>query len=145
MSESAAAPSMTEFVHDLWEREIVPEITEYIRIPCKSPMFDADWAENGYIDQAVKQIEAWCRARPIEGLTVEVVRLEGRTPVIFMEIPGSTDDTVLLYGHLDKQPEMMGWSEGLGPWNPVLRDGRLYGRGNRAGFPEISQSALPRL
>ncbi len=112
-----------------WEREIVPEITEYIRIPAKSPMFDADWEANGHIDRAVAQIEAWCRARPIPGLEVEVVRLEGRTPVICMQIPGEGDDTVLLYGHLDKQPEMTGWREGLGPWEPVREGDRLYGRG----------------
>ena len=129
MSDAATGSNLSSFVHDIWESEIVPEITEYIRIPCKSPMFDADWAANGYIDQAVEQIEAWCRARPIEGLTVEVVRLEGRTPVIFMEIPGSTDDTVLLYGHLDKQPEMVGWREDLGPWIPVREGDKLYGRG----------------
>jgi len=124
-----AAEPLATFVHGIWEDEIVPEITEYIRIPCKSPMFDADWAAHGHIDRAVAQIEAWCRARPIEGLTVEVVRLEGRTPVIFMEIPGTTDDTVLLYGHLDKQPEMIGWREDLGPWKPVREGDRLYGRG----------------
>ena len=36
---------------------------------------------------------------------------------------------MLLYGHLDKQPEMTGWREGFGPWTPVVREGRLYGRG----------------
>src|SRR5262249_60693733 len=71
----------------------------------------------------------WCRKRPIEGLQIEVVRLEGRTPVLLLEIPGSSDDTVLLYGHCDKQPEMTGWSEGLGPWTPARRGDRLYGRG----------------
>jgi len=81
------------------------------------------------MEQAVTLIADWCRARPIEGLTVEVVRLEGRTPLIYMEIPGALDDTVLLYGHLDKQPEMVGWSEGLEPWKPVIRGERLYGRG----------------
>jgi acetylornithine deacetylase/succinyl-diaminopimelate desuccinylase-like protein len=34
-----------------------------------------------------------------------------------------------MYGHLDKQPEFSGWSDGLEPWTPVLRDGKLYGRG----------------
>jgi acetylornithine deacetylase/succinyl-diaminopimelate desuccinylase-like protein len=102
---------------------------EYVRIPAKSPHFDPDWERNGYIDDAVEHIARWCREQPIEGLAVEVVRLEGRTPIIFMEVPGSIDDTVLLYGHLDKQPEMTGWSEGLGPWKPVIRDGKLYGRG----------------
>ncbi len=117
------------FVGEIWESQIVPEISEYIRIPNKSPMFDADWAEHGHMERAVAHIERWCRERPIEGLSVEVVRLEGRTPVILMEVPGEVDDTVLLYGHLDKQPEMTGWREDLGPWTPVREGDKLYGRG----------------
>jgi acetylornithine deacetylase/succinyl-diaminopimelate desuccinylase-like protein len=113
----------------LWKNSITDELVEYIRIPAKSPHFDADWEKNGYIDDAVEHIARWCREQPIDGLQVEVVRLEGRTPLIFMEVPGTVDDTVLLYGHLDKQPEMTGWSEGFGPWIPVIHDGKLYGRG----------------
>ncbi len=114
-----------------WDREILPLLCDYIRIPNKSPMFDSDWARNGYMDEAVELMERWARRQPIDGLSVEVVRLPGRTPLLFMEAPGAPgiEDTVLLYGHLDKQPEMSGWSEGLGPWTPVVRDGRLYGRG----------------
>ena len=120
------------FVNQMWDDSIIPELCEYIKIPNKSPMFDPDWEQHGYMEQATELIEAWCRERPIEGLTVEVVRLDGRTPVIYMEIPPfacESDDTVLLYGHLDKQPEMSGWDEDLGPWKPVMRGERLYGRG----------------
>ncbi len=113
----------------LWQDSITDELVEYIRIPAKSPHFDADWEKNGYIDDAVEHIARWCREQPIDGLQVDIVRLEGRTPLIFMEVPGTVDDTVLLYGHLDKQPEMTGWSEGFGPWIPVIQDGKLYGRG----------------
>ena len=112
---------------------IVPLLHDYIAIPNVSPVFDPEWKSNGHMDRAVALIADWCRARPIPGLTVEVVELEGRTPVILMEIPatGGADDTdtVLLYGHLDKQPEMEGWREDLGPWTPVLEGDRLYGRG----------------
>ena len=118
-----------DFVNQVWTESIVPALVEYVKIPNKSPMFDAKWRENGHMAKAVALIEAWCRARPIPGLKVEVVAIDNRTPVIFMEIPGQTDDTVLLYGHLDKQPEMVGWSEGLGPWTPVIRGERLFGRG----------------
>ena len=116
-------------VDRIWEREVVPTITEYIAIPNKSPHFDPAWQTNGHMKKAVKLIEGWCRARKLPGLTIEVVELKGRTPVIFMELPGTGDDTVLLYGHLDKQPEMSGWRKGLGPWQPVLEGDRLYGRG----------------
>jgi acetylornithine deacetylase/succinyl-diaminopimelate desuccinylase-like protein len=92
-------------------------------------MFDAQWAEHGHMDRAVALMESWARAQPIPGMQLEVVRLPGRTPLIFIEIPGQGDDTVLLYGHLDKQPEMTGWSDHLGPWKPVLEGAKLYGRG----------------
>jgi acetylornithine deacetylase/succinyl-diaminopimelate desuccinylase-like protein len=113
----------------LWDKEIVPQLVEYIKIPNKSPMFDKDWAAHGYMDQAVAQLSVWAKSQAIPGMAVEVVRLEGRTPLIFIDIPGSGDDCVLLYGHLDKQPEMTGWAEHLGPWQPVLEGDKLYGRG----------------
>ena len=117
------------FVQKTWDGDILPTLTEYVAIPAKSPMFDPEWKAHGHLDRAVALIEQWSRARAIEGLRVEVVRLEGRTPLILMEVPGRGDDMVLLYGHCDKQPEMVGWAEGLGPWTPVRRGDRLYGRG----------------
>jgi acetylornithine deacetylase/succinyl-diaminopimelate desuccinylase-like protein len=36
---------------------------------------------------------------------------------------------VLLYSHYDKQPEFSGWAEDLDPWEPTIKDGKLYGRG----------------
>jgi acetylornithine deacetylase/succinyl-diaminopimelate desuccinylase-like protein len=131
--ENTAADVIREHCDDVWDG-IVPVLHDYISIPNVSVDFDADWAEHGFMHQAVDLISDWCRDRPIEGLVVEVIELEGRTPLIYMEIPavgvaGSDADTVLLYGHLDKQPEMEGWREDLGPWTPVLEGDRLYGRG----------------
>ena len=126
--------ALAEFVSGVWDESIVPELINYIAIPNQSPAFDSDWEANGYMAKAVTLIESWCRAQQIEGLTVEVMQLEGRTPVIYMEVPatpgaGGLEDSVLLYGHLDKQPEMTGWREDLGPWKPVLEGDKLYGRG----------------
>lgn len=118
-----------KFVAQMWDDSIIPELCEYIRIPNKSPMFDPDWEQHGYMDQAVRQFERWSGEQPIRGMTVEVVKLEGRTPLLFIDIPGDSDDVVLLYGHYDKQPEFSGWEDDLGPWEPVIRDGKLYGRG----------------
>jgi acetylornithine deacetylase/succinyl-diaminopimelate desuccinylase-like protein len=129
MTTSLDTRQAQTFSSRAWDERIVPALMEYIRIPCKSPAFDPEWQAHGHMDRAIDLIESWCRSRPVEGLAVEVVRLPGRTPVILMEVPGAGDDTVLLYGHLDKQPEMAGWSEGLGPWTPVLRGEKLYGRG----------------
>jgi acetylornithine deacetylase/succinyl-diaminopimelate desuccinylase-like protein len=116
-------------VAEAWDGDIVPQLVEYIRIPNKSPMFDADWQKHGYMDAATDLLADWARKQPIAGMTVEVVRLEGRTPLIYIEVPGEGDDCVLLYGHLDKQPEMTGWADDLGPWKPVLKGDKLYGRG----------------
>jgi acetylornithine deacetylase/succinyl-diaminopimelate desuccinylase-like protein len=116
-------------VAEAWDGDIVPQLVEYIRIPNKSPMFDADWHKHGYMDAATDLLADWARKQPIAGMTVDVVRLEGRTPLIYIEVPGDGDDCVLLYGHLDKQPEMTGWADDLGPWKPVLKGDKLYGRG----------------
>jgi acetylornithine deacetylase/succinyl-diaminopimelate desuccinylase-like protein len=117
------------FVSNMWDTEIIPEISDYIKVPNKSPIFDPDWEKNGHMDQAVVMLEAWCKRQPIKDMSIEVVRIEGRTPLLFIDIPGDSDDIVLLYGHYDKQPEFSGWDDDLDPWTPVIKDGKLYGRG----------------
>jgi acetylornithine deacetylase/succinyl-diaminopimelate desuccinylase-like protein len=116
-----------------WDEDIVPQLIDYIRIPAKSPHFDPRWKENGHIEAAVQQARAWVARQPVKGLQLEVIRLEGRTPVLYFDIPATgsaaSRKSVVLYGHLDKQPEMSGWREGFGPWTPVIESGRLYGRG----------------
>src|SRR4051812_10254050 len=115
-----------------WDRDIVRQITDYIAIPAKSPGFDKDWAQHGYIETVVRNAAAWIEAQKVEGLKLEVVRLPGRTPVLFFDIAATKADskqTVLMYGHLDKQPEFNGWRADLGPWTPKYEDGKLYGRG----------------
>lgn len=123
------AEKTRKFVDELWQESILDELVEYVRIPNKSPAFDPDWEKHGYMDEAIEQAERWCREQPVRGMKVEVVRLPGRTPLLFVEVDGAIDNTVVLYGHLDKQPEFTGWEPDLGPWKPVLRDDKLYGRG----------------
>ncbi len=118
-----------------WPEDLVPRLQEYIAIPALSPAFDADWAANGHLTRAIDLVEDWMRSRPVEGMTVWRQQLEGRTPLLVARIeafgPGVDPDgpTTVLYGHLDKQPEMVGWRDDLGPWRPVLEGSRLYGRG----------------
>jgi acetylornithine deacetylase/succinyl-diaminopimelate desuccinylase-like protein len=121
----------TKFVDQCWGDEVVPTLVEYIKIPNKSPSFDPEWAAHGFMDEAVALFERWARAKlpSLPGATLEVVRLPGRTPVIVIDVPGAGEDIVLLYGHLDKQPEMVGWADGYGPWIPRLEGDKLYGRG----------------
>jgi acetylornithine deacetylase/succinyl-diaminopimelate desuccinylase-like protein len=128
-------------VSQAWDDDIVHRLEDYIRIPAKSPMFDADWVKNGFIDTVVWDAATWVMAQKVDGLTLEVIRLEGRTPVLFFEVAASSGagevnpakaaskQTVLMYGHLDKQPEFSGWRSDLGPWTPKYEDGKLYGRG----------------
>ena len=124
--------AIAAFTDRLWDDEIVPALIDYITVPAKSPMFDADWQKNGYIDKVVRDAAAWVEGKKVAGLKLEVVRIEGRTPVIFFEVPATKTgctETVLLYGHLDKQPEFNGWRNDLGPWTPKYENGLLYGRG----------------
>ena len=126
------ADEIGQFAARVWDEEIVPAITNYIAIPAKSPMFDADWQKNGYIERVIRDAASWVQSKQVAGLKLEVVRLEGRTPVIFFEAPATkadSADTICLYGHLDKQPEFNGWRSDLGPWTPKYVDGLLYGRG----------------
>ena len=133
-----AAQALGE-VSQAWDDDIVGQLTDYISIPAKSPMFDADWEKNGFIDTVMWNAATWVAAQKVEGLTLEVIRLEGRTPVLFFEVPASngaspveappSSQTVLMYGHLDKQPEFTGWRNDLGPWTPKYENGKLYGRG----------------
>ncbi|WP_048876287.1 M20/M25/M40 family metallo-hydrolase [Saccharomonospora saliphila] len=121
-------------VRRIWADDVLPSLSELVAIPALSPAFDPAWAESGHLDAAVDHVRAWLRAREIPGAEVDVVRLPGRSPVLLLDVPASAGagdrGTVLMYGHLDKQPPVGGWSDGLGPWTPVVRDGRLYGRGS---------------
>lgn len=124
MSDTAA------WIDAFWDDHIVPTITDYIRIPNKSPAFDPDWEANGHMERVLQLALAWIEEHALPGQKVTVGRLPGRTPLILVEVPGTAEGTVLMYGHLDKQPEFVGWNEGLGPWTPVMDDeGKLYGRG----------------
>ena len=130
------AQALTQ-VSQAWDSDLVKQLTDYIAIPAKSPMFDADWAQHGLIDAVVQNAFAWVQAQKVDGLTLEIIRLPGRTPVLFFEVAASSghtaqavsNQTVLMYGHLDKQPEFTGWRSDLGPWSPKYEDGKLYGRG----------------
>ena len=127
------AAQIRTWVDERWDRDALGPLQDYVRIPNVSPAFDPAWEANGHMAAATELVRQWCAARPIDGLQVEVLELDSRTPVVLCEIPATdpalADDTVLLYGHLDKQPEMTGWRDGLGPWEPVIEGDLLYGRG----------------
>ncbi|HEY1392026.1 MAG TPA: M20 family metallopeptidase [Methylibium sp.] len=128
--------ALQSFVERAWDEQIVPELTQYIEIPAKSPMFDAQWESNGHIATVARRAASWVEEQKVAGLKLELIKLPGRTPVIFFEVPATRPggnergaDTVVMYGHLDKQPEFSGWRNDLGPWTPKYEGGKLYGRG----------------
>jgi len=127
----ANTDKIKSFVDNFWEREIVPIMMDYIKIPNVSPMFDHDWEKHEHMNRALTLVKSWIEAHSLPGACLHVGRLEGRTPLLLLEVPGkaTTDQTVLMYGHLDKQPEMIGWRDGLGAWQPVREGDKLYGRG----------------
>lgn len=124
-----APASIRAYVDEVWEQSILPTLHRYVAIPCQSPAFDPGWQEAGHMDAAVDLAVHWIEQQQVAGAEIEVIRLPGRTPLLLLDVPGESDDTVVLYGHLDKQPPLEPWAPGLGPWAPVIRDGRLYGRG----------------
>lgn len=123
------ADQIRRLVDDTWSSSVVPALEQYIRIPNQSPLFDPEWKKNGHMHRAVALAREWVEQQGVAGIKIEVHEIADRTPLIYMEIDGDASSTVLMYGHLDKQPAMVGWEEGLGPWTPVLRDGKLFGRG----------------
>ncbi|WP_020663833.1 M20/M25/M40 family metallo-hydrolase [Amycolatopsis benzoatilytica] len=126
--------SVRESVVSTWINDVTPSLSGLVAIPALSPAFDADWANSGHLAAAVQHVKTYLEGRDLPGARIEVVELEGRSPLLYVEVPatpGATQQgTVLMYGHLDKQPPVGGWSDGLDPWTPVVRDGRLYGRGS---------------
>ncbi|HEX5946635.1 MAG TPA: M20/M25/M40 family metallo-hydrolase, partial [Acidimicrobiales bacterium] len=131
-----AADDAAAHVDRTWDDDIVPALHDYIRIPNVSVAYDPDWAAAGHMARATELLRDWCQRHVDDGLkgaTVEVLEIDGRTPLLLVDVPpageGRGDDTVLLYGHLDKQPPFTGWRDGLGPWDPVVDGDRLYGRG----------------
>jgi acetylornithine deacetylase/succinyl-diaminopimelate desuccinylase-like protein len=129
------AEALGAFANSAWNERILPQLKDYVAIPAKSPLFDADWEKHGLLDKVVRDAATWVESRKVPGLTLEILRQPGRTPVIFFEVAATrpstfgTPPTVVMYGHLDKQPEFSGWRNDLGPWTPKVEDDKLYGRG----------------
>lgn len=121
--------AIKNYVEALWDNSIISTLCHYISIPNQSPAYDPEWEKHGYMDEAVAVLTAWCQNNAPAGMHLEVLRIPGRTPLIYIEVEGTSEETVLFYGHCDKQPEMTGWDADLGPWKPVIKGDKLYGRG----------------
>ena len=121
--------SLKKHIHAFWDSEIVPTLVDYIKIPNKSPSFDPDWEKHGYMDKVLNLAADWTEKNKPNGSEMIIKKSPRRTPLLLLDIPGTKEGNILMYGHLDKQPEMEGWNDDLGPWKPVIKDEKLYGRG----------------
>uniref|UniRef100_A0A7S1R526 Peptidase M20 dimerisation domain-containing protein n=1 Tax=Neobodo designis TaxID=312471 RepID=A0A7S1R526_NEODS len=135
MAAKCDAPAETwarinDFVGGKWDAEVVPTLSEYIKVPNLSPMFDPDFATNGLQEKAFALLIDWLKQQPVKGMKYELLEEQGKPPFLCIEIDGTvpTAKTLLMYGHMDKQPPLRPWAEGLDPYEPVIRDGKLYGR-----------------
>ena len=120
---------LKKHIHDFWDSEIVPTLVDYIKIPNKSPSFDPDWEKHGHMDKVLNLAADWTEKHKPDGSEIIIKKSPGRTPLLLLDVPGTREGNILMYGHLDKQPEMEGWNDDLGPWKPVIKDKKLYGRG----------------
>ena len=118
------------FVKKEWVDNVLPSLMDFIRVPNLSPAFDEAWDANGHQLTAFDLVKSWAEAQGLENCTIELLKEEGRTPLLFIEVePHESEQSCMLYAHIDKQPPMGDWADGLGPCQPVVRDGKLYGRG----------------
>jgi acetylornithine deacetylase/succinyl-diaminopimelate desuccinylase-like protein len=132
MTNGLSRPDALSFVAAKWPADVLPLLETFARIPNQSPAFDVDWESAGHMEAAAGLLGGWAAERKIPGAVVDVVRIPGLTPTVVVEVPPTDADatgTVLVYGHYDKQPPFEGWSEGRGPWAPVIEGDRLYARG----------------
>lgn len=119
-----------DFISEMWDTHALPALLEYTKIPNKSVFFDPEWEQHGFMNKAMSLLVEWCETHSLEGMKLDLLTAPGRSPLLFIDVPShGIDETVLLYGHMDKQPEMTGWDSNKGPWSPLIENGKLYGRG----------------
>ena len=124
---------LKKYVDKQFTLNILPNLMNFIRIPNLSPLFDPNWKTNGYLFKAANLIVSYAKSLNIKNAEINLLQDSGHTPMVFIEIPASRKNdnrTVIFYGHYDKQPYGTGWDKDKSPTNPVIVDGRLYGRGS---------------
>ena len=123
--------SMMERSDEIWEKSILPSLSDFIEIKALSPLFEPKWAELGELDATIAMFCEWLDQQGIEGMSYETHRIGDLSPVLLVTIDGTGPGEVIFYSHLDKQPSKPElWSEGLNPLKAVRRDPWLYGRGS---------------
>ncbi len=145
-------------INEMWqaapgrESTIIRSLRDIIAVPNLSPAFvrgDAWLPETEtMVALLVSSVEAlkkeWAGRCRTDDITLRVyggkdAPVGGKllTPVLLVEVPAfagagaapARKDSVLLYGHMDKQPPGTGWQPDLPPYNAVIKDEKMYGRG----------------
>lgn len=120
-------------VKTIWETKIKDTFEEYLKIPNISPAYNESWEDDGHMQKVVDLYENWAKQNAPKSASVFVQQIKNKTPLLVINVPArnySGNESVLLYGHLDKQPEMLGWRDGIDPWASTYEGDRLYGRGS---------------
>lgn len=96
-------------------------------------MVDTTYRTNGLLERAIDLVDQYINKLDIKGIERKIFHPEDSNPLVVYKVEPEnlTESTknIMIYGHLDKQPYEEPWDEGLGPTTPVIRDGKLYGRG----------------
>lgn len=124
--------SLKSFIENKWDKSALPALMEYISIPAVSPAFNPHWHKQGHLQDALVLAKEWCDSIALENAETRIISPPDKTPVLMIEIAATDPESktnVLMYGHLDKQPESSGWDKNKGPWTPVIENGKLFGRG----------------
>eukprot|EP01083_Nonionella_stella_P046907 125601_1 len=126
-SKSTFCASVEKFVANEWETNALPALEDFVRIPNTSPEFNGSPAD---ALKAAQFMKAYVDKQEMAGCTADLRTCGDKTPMLVITIDGTdgSNDTVLSYGHMDKQPGLGGWSVG-GPTDPVRVGDKLYGRG----------------
>lgn len=124
---------LKQFVESEFTNNALPSFKTFLTIENCTPAYDPDWDKNGLLKSAASHLKAYAlKSSGVQGLNAILSSDEGKTPFLLVTVDSTSGDgkSILLYGHFDKQPPNSGWSQGLGPYLPVEKDGYLYGRGS---------------
>lgn len=126
------------------DSEVIPLLMDYIRVPSLSPLYDPDWESNGLMEQAQKLLLDYVHNIGIQGLKTQILKEPGKPWMFYGEVPGTDPSlgTILIYGHMDKQPHFPNWIAGTNNTEPAIIDGKLYGRGGADDGYAMPSAAL---
>lgn len=130
MTDSHVPKNIRAFLEEEFEPNLVEPLKDFVRIPNQSRSFDPEWNTNGLLEKACQHVIDWSKGQGLKDFSVDLYKEDGKTPAVIGVAEMKDAPTILFYGHIDKQPPLTEkWREGLHPYQPVVENGKLYGRG----------------